>query len=161
MVLNTIRFHHSNNSVKVNNQIFYINNIIAIYFWLVTQESDLGHCFHSKCQITAKFAFIDINTDDYYKALNVSNGQYLNFNDHLKYHKIKYLSKLTINNKISKTPILHYRSAISHTCGSDAITFVRSMSKLEVTLTMCHNLGLFRLSFPKIGGLPFLSFDKF
>ena len=39
-------------------------------------------------------------------------------------------------------PILHYISANSHTCGSDAKAFVGSMSSLEVTLTVCDNLGL-------------------
>ena len=70
-------------------------------------------------------------------------------------------------------PFLHHISANSHTCGCDAITFVGSMSSLEVTLTMCHNLGLLSFSLPKILGggtkfrshlyqfCPFLSFDKF
>ena len=49
-------------------------------------------------------------------------------------------------------PIWHHISAHSHTCGSDAITFVGSMSSLEVSLTVCHNLGLLRFSPPKIGG---------
>ena len=48
--------------------------------------------------------------------------------------------------------ILHHISANSHTCGSDAITFVGSMSCLEVTLTVCHNIGLLRLCLPKIEG---------
>ena len=39
-----------------------------------------------------------------------------------------------------------------HTCGSDAITFVGSISSFEVTLSVCHNLGLLRFSLPKIGG---------
>ena len=50
-------------------------------------------------------------------------------------------------------PILHQISANSHTCASDAITFVRSMSSLEVTLTVCPNLGLLGFCLPKIGGL--------
>ena len=72
-------------------------------------------------------------------------------------------------------PILHHISANSHTCGSDAITFVGSMSSLEVTLTVCLNLGLLGFCLPKIRGVdkfsvptckvfqfsPFLSFDKF
>ena len=49
-------------------------------------------------------------------------------------------------------PILHHISANSHTCGSDAITFVGPMSSLEVTLTVCLNLGLLRFSLEKIGG---------
>ena len=49
-------------------------------------------------------------------------------------------------------PILHHISANRHTCGSDAITFVGSMSSLEVTLTVCHNLGLLGFCLPKIGG---------
>ena len=47
-------------------------------------------------------------------------------------------------------PILHHISANSHTFGSDAIAFVGSMSSLEVTLTVCHNLVLLKFSFPKI-----------
>ena len=39
-------------------------------------------------------------------------------------------------------PILHHISANSPTCGSDAITFFGSMSSLEVTITVCHNLGV-------------------
>ena len=53
-------------------------------------------------------------------------------------------------------PILHHISANSHPCGSDAITFVGSMSSLEATLTVCHNLGLFGFAFPKSEGV-----DKF
>ena len=49
--------------VKVNNQIFIIYYIIATSFWLVNQESDLGHCLHSKCPITAIFALVDGGTD--------------------------------------------------------------------------------------------------
>ena len=49
-------------------------------------------------------------------------------------------------------PILHHISANSHTYGSDAITFVGSMSSLEVTLTMCHDLGFLRFWLPKIEG---------
>ena len=49
-------------------------------------------------------------------------------------------------------PILHHISANSHTCGSDAITFVGSMDSLEVTLTVCHILGLLGFCLPKIGG---------
>ena len=49
-------------------------------------------------------------------------------------------------------PILHHISANSHTCGSDAITFVGSMSSLEVILTACHNLGMLGFRLPKIGG---------
>ena len=44
-------------------------------------------------------------------------------------------------------PILHHISASSHTCGSDAITFVGSMSSLEVTL------GLLGFCLLKIGGM--------
>ena len=72
-------------------------------------------------------------------------------------------------------PILHHISANSHTCESDAITFVGSMSVLEVTPAVCHNLGLLGFGLPKTGGVyrfsvptcknfqfwPFLSFDKF
>ena len=94
MVLNTIQFHYSNNLIKINNQKFINYNIIVTC--LVSQESDLGHCLHSKCQITAKFAFVDISTDGYYVALNASNVQYLSFDGHLKYHK-KQLKKF--NNK--------------------------------------------------------------
>ena len=70
MVLNTIRFHYSNNSLRINNL-----------------KSDLGHFFHSKCQITAIFTFVNISTDGYYVALNASNVRYSTFNKHLKYHK--------------------------------------------------------------------------
>ena len=69
---------------------------------VLNQENDLGHYLHSKCQITAKFTFVDISTDGYYAALNDSNVRYLTFNGHLKYHKINNLRNLTINNKISK-----------------------------------------------------------
>ena len=48
--------------------------------------------------------------------------------------------------------ILHHISANSHTLGSDAIKFVGSMDSLEVTLTVCHNLGLLGFGLPKIGG---------
>ena len=48
-------------------------------------------------------------------------------------------------------PILHHISANSHTCGCGGITFVGSMSSLEVTLTVCHNLELLRFSLPQIG----------
>ena len=50
-------------------------------------------------------------------------------------------------------PILHHISANSHTCGSDAKTFVGSMDSLELTLTVCHNLGLLGFRLPKIGGM--------
>ena len=49
-------------------------------------------------------------------------------------------------------PILQHISANSYACGSDAITSAGSMSSLEVTLTMCHNLGLLGFCLPKIGG---------
>ena len=49
-------------------------------------------------------------------------------------------------------PILHHISANRHTRGSDAITFVGSMDSLEVTLTVCHNLGLLGFCLLKIGG---------
>ena len=66
-------------------------------------------------------------------------------------------------------PTLHHLSANSHTCGSDGITFVGSMNSLEVTLSVCHNLGLLGFCFPKIGGctdfrsqvVKFLIFDHF
>ena len=48
-------------------------------------------------------------------------------------------------------PILHQISANSHACGYDAIMFVGSMSGLEVTLTVCHNLELLGFCLPKIG----------
>ena len=50
-------------------------------------------------------------------------------------------------------PRLDHTSANSQTCGPDVITFVESMSSLEVTLTVCHNLGLLGFCLPKIGGL--------
>ena len=94
MVLNTIQFHNSNDWVKEkNNQIFIIYNIIATCFWLVNQESDLGHCLHSKCQIAAIVNFIDIGTDSHYVSLNASNVRYLAFNDHVNYHKINSLKQ--------------------------------------------------------------------
>ena len=49
-------------------------------------------------------------------------------------------------------PRLDHTSANSHTCGPDVITFVESMSSLEATLTVCHNLGLLGFCIPKIGG---------
>ena len=152
MFLNTTRLHYSNNWVKVNNQIFVTDNIIATCFWLVNQETDLGHCLYSKCQITAIFNFVDISEDGYYVALNAWNLQYLTINDHLKYHKANNLRNLTINNKYRKMPNLHHISANSHNCGSDAITFVGSMSSSEVTLTVCHYFWILRFSLPKIGG---------
>ena len=148
MVLNTIQYPYSNNWVKVNNQVFIIYNIIATCFWLVNQESDLGHCLHRKCQITAIFYFVDISTDGYYVAVNSSNVRYLTFNNHLKYHKINNLRNLTINNKYRKMTILHHITANSQTCGSDAITFVGSISSLEVTLTVCYCFVLLRYSLP-------------
>ena len=57
---------------------------------------------HSKCQITAMFAFVDISTDYCYVALNASNERYLTFNGHLKNHKMSNLGILTINDKILK-----------------------------------------------------------
>ena len=54
--------------------------------------------------------------------------------------------------KYPKMPFLHHISANSHTCGSDAITFVGSMSSLDVALTVCHSLGLLGFCLPKIGG---------
>ena len=54
--------------------------------------------------------------------------------------------------KYRKMPFLHHISANSHTCGSDAITLIEYMSSLEITLTVCQNLGLLRFSFPKIEG---------
>ena len=122
----------------------------------MNQENDLGHCSQSKCQITAIFTFFDISKNGYYVALNASNVRYFTFKDHLKYHKIINLGSLPINNKISKIPILYHISANSHTCGSDAIAFVGFMSSLEVTLTVCHNLGLLEFCLPKIRGV-----DKF
>ena len=66
-------------------------------------------------------------------------------------------------------PSLHHLSANSHTCGSDAIAFVGPMSSLEVTLTVCRNLGLLEFCLPKIGGCTYFrsqlvkifSFDHF
>ena len=49
--------------------------------------------------------------------------------------------------------ILHHLSANSHTCGSDAITFVGFMSTLEVNLNVCHKHGLLGFRLPKLGGL--------
>ena len=48
-------------------------------------------------------------------------------------------------------PTLHHISANSRIFGCDAITFVGSLSSLEVALTAFHNLGLLRFSLPKIG----------
>ena len=64
---------------------------------MVNQENGLGHCLHSKCQITAFFTSFDISADGYYVALDASNVRYLTFNDHLKYNKINNLRKF--NNK--------------------------------------------------------------
>ena len=88
--------------MKLNNQIFIIYNIIATCFGLVNQEKDLGHCLHSKCQITAIFTFVNISTDGYYVALDASNVRCLTFNKHLRDHIINNLRILTIINKISK-----------------------------------------------------------
>ena len=92
MVLYTIKLYYSNNWVKVNNQLFIIYNIIASFFWLVNQESDLDHCLNSKSQITAIFTVTDISTDVFYVALNTSSLGYLTFNEQLQYHK-KQLKK--------------------------------------------------------------------
>ena len=102
MILNTIQFHYSNNWVKVNNQKSIIYNFIATFFWLVNQESDLGHCLHIKCQTTAIFTFIGLGTDGNYVALNASNLRYLTFNGHVKYHKINNLRNFLMKGKISK-----------------------------------------------------------
>ena len=77
--------------------------------------------------------------------------------------------------KYWKIPILNHISDNSHTRGSDALTFVGSVSSLEVTLTECHNLVCSGFPFQKSGGVqqfpvptfkdfqfrPRLSFDKF
>ena len=78
--------------------------------------------------------------------------------------------------KYRKMSVLHHISTYSHTCGSDAITFIGSTSSLEVTRTLCYDLGLLGFSIPKIGGggctkfrsqlvknlfWPYWSFDKF
>ena len=126
---------------------------------MVDQESDLGHCLHNKCQITAKYTFIDISTDSFYVALNASNAT---FNEHLKCYKNKQPKKYTKNlTKYRKTPILHQLGANSHTCWSDSITFVGSISSLEVTLTACHNLGLLKFSLAKMGGVHKISVPIF
>ena len=57
--------------------------------------------------------------------------------------------------KYQKMPIYHHISANSHSFGSDAITFVGSMSDLEVTLTVCYNLGFLRFSLTVMGGTYF------
>ena len=62
MVLNTIQFHNSNNWVKANNQKYINYKINTTCFWLANQEIDLGHCLHSKCQITA-ILFVDISAE--------------------------------------------------------------------------------------------------
>ena len=54
--------------------------------------------------------------------------------------------------KYQKMPILHHISANSHTCWSDARTFVGSTNRLEVTITVCCKLGCSRFNLPKIGG---------
>ena len=113
---------------------------------MVNQESHLGHCLHSKCQIAAIFVFVVISTDSYYEALNTSNLRYLSFNEHLNYRKVNNFRNLTIYNTYRKLLILHHISDNSQTCGSDAKTFVGSMSSLEVTLTVCRILGLLRFS---------------
>ena len=66
-------------------------------------------------------------------------------------------------------PNLHHISANSHNGGSDAITFVVSMSPLEVNLNVCNNLWLLKFSLPKMGGctkfrtqlVKIFSFDHF
>ena len=64
----------------------------------------------------------------------------------------KQLTKFNSITKYRKMPIFHYLSANSHTCGSDAISFVRSMSSLEVTLIERQTLGLLGFCLQKIGG---------
>ena len=83
-------------------------------------------------------------------AVNASNVRYLTFNDQLKYHKINNLRNLTITNTV-KCQFCSNISANSHTCGSDAITFVGSMSSLKVTLTVCYNFGFLGFSLSKRG----------
>ena len=120
----------------------FITSSLLVSDWLI----------NSKCHITALFVFVDISTDGYYVAVKAPKVWYLIFNDHLKYHKVNNLRYLTKNNtKYQKMPILHQISAHSRTCGSDAITFVESMSSSEVILTVCHNLGLIGFSLPKMG----------
>ena len=68
-------------------------------------------------------------------TVNDSNVGYLTINDHLKLYRINNLRNLTINNKLSKMPILRDINPNSQTCVVDAITFDGSMNSLEVTLT--------------------------
>ena len=75
--------------------------MLLVSDWLI-KKMILGHCLHSKGQITAIFTFVDLSTDGYYVALNASNVGHLTINGHLKYQKINNLRNLTINNKISK-----------------------------------------------------------
>ena len=44
-------------------------------------------------------------------------------------------------------------SANSDNYGSDAIKFNESRNCLEVTLTVCYNLGCLSFSFPKMGSV--------
>ena len=119
--------------------------------WL-KKLSDIGHCLHSKFQITATISFVIISTDGNYLALKTLNVRYLAFNEHLKFYKINNLKNLTINDKISeKANYLHHMSANSHTCRSDARTFVRSMNSLEIIFAVCYNFGFLRFSCPKFG----------
>ena len=73
---------------------------MATCFGLFNQENDLGHCLHSKCQITAIFTYVDISTDGYY--VDASNVRNLTFNKHLRDHRINNLRISLINNKLSK-----------------------------------------------------------
>ena len=68
----------------------------------MNQKSDLDHCLFSKCQISAIFVFLDINTDGLYVALNTSNEQYLTVNDHPNYLRKNNLEISTMNDKLSK-----------------------------------------------------------
>ena len=85
--------------VKKKSNIIY--NIIATCFWLDYQESDLGLVYIVNVKLL-QYLFFGIQTDDYYVALNASNVRCWASNCHLKFCKINNLTKLSINNKISK-----------------------------------------------------------
>ena len=63
--------------------------------------------------------------------------------------------------KYRKMQILNHISDNSHTCGSNALTFVGSMSSLEVTLTECLNIGCSGFPFQKSGGVQEISVPTF
>ena len=127
-------FHHSKNSVWVNNQEDIIYNINATRFWLVIQVNDLDqYLINSKCKITAKLAFVDISKADGHVIINSSVLLHSIMNKHQMDQRTNNSGKLTIKNH--EMHFLHNIIANGHTFGFDAVMFIVSINSLEVTLT--------------------------